>query len=128
MLSHSSWGASRHASEDPDFQLYDVRAANEVLLRLEGELDLMAVPRFLERFDASLAPGDTNAVVLDMGGLSFLDVAGARALVRVRDLARAKGVLVRLSGLSDGRLPVAQALHLRQYFGGDEDAAQSHGD
>ena len=54
----------------------------EVCLELVGSLDLASV----RQLDAAIAelPADARSVVLDLGGLTFLDSTGIGALVRLR--------------------------------------------
>jgi anti-sigma B factor antagonist len=64
---------------------------------VRGELDLDAEDRFFRAVDELLSSGDTS-VVLDLGGLEFIDSSGVRALLR---LHLAHGERVQLGELSD---------------------------
>jgi anti-anti-sigma factor len=59
-------------------------------VRLEGEFDLTAVPlveRVLDRVSQAPAP---RRVVLDLRGVSFLDLAGLRTILRADARGRAE--------------------------------------
>jgi anti-anti-sigma factor len=62
-----------------------VRDGRICVLTLDGDLDLLAVPRFLMRA-AQVIDEPAERFVLDLAGLTFLDCAGARALAAVTDL------------------------------------------
>lgn len=87
-----------------------------VVVRLAGELDTETSARFLDALAGTLAAGDVQELELDLSGLTFLDVAGARALVRVHDQVTSAGGRVRAVGLDDNRLPAARVLGLGQYL------------
>jgi anti-anti-sigma factor len=61
------------------------RASGSSYFMVRGELDLSTVGRFEDAFDGVLTDGD---MVLDVSGLTFVDVAGLHALSR---LGRALG-------------------------------------
>jgi anti-sigma B factor antagonist len=55
-------------------------AGSAVVIVAEGELDLVGAPRLL---DAMPAEGTTR-VVLDLGGVQFMDSSGLRSLLEAR--------------------------------------------
>ncbi|HLJ04411.1 MAG TPA: STAS domain-containing protein [Solirubrobacteraceae bacterium] len=61
-----------------------------------GELDLATAPALEQTVADALADtestGPIDAVVFDLGGLQFIDVAGARAIQRCEALSRAQGL------------------------------------
>jgi anti-anti-sigma factor len=87
-----------------------------VVVRLAGELDTETSARFLEALERTLAAGEAQQLELDLSGLTFLDVAGARALVRVHDEVTSVGGRVRVAGLDEDRLPAARVLDLGRYL------------
>ncbi len=59
-------------------------------IALEGELDLANAPQLEERFAAIEAGGSTR-VVVDLGGLAFIDSTGLRVLLQADARARQQG-------------------------------------
>jgi anti-sigma B factor antagonist len=59
------------------------------LVALRGELDLLSVSKVAEVLDG-LKPqaGGVRHVVLDLRGLTFMDLAGLRELIRLNEFAR----------------------------------------
>jgi anti-anti-sigma factor len=70
---------------DPD------SAPTETVLRLEGELDLIASSSLGEAMDEALQSG-AQRLVLDLGGLTFIDSSGLRTVLRGREDSAEKGV------------------------------------
>jgi anti-anti-sigma factor len=72
------------------------RIAGRIVVRPRGELDLATAPALEQTVSDALArvdgTGAVDAVEFDLGGLQFLDVAGARAIRRCEALARAQGL------------------------------------
>jgi anti-sigma B factor antagonist len=58
--------------------------ADEALATLRGELDLAGAPSVARMFAESTAAGCCR-IVIDVSGLTFIDGAGLRALIAVRD-------------------------------------------
>lgn len=86
-----------------------------VLVRVEGELDVATTPVFLETATGTLVDRRAREVELDLSGLTFVDVAGVRALVEVHDQVLAKGRRVSVRGLDEDRLPAARILGLGEH-------------
>jgi stage II sporulation protein AA (anti-sigma F factor antagonist) len=77
------------------------------LVTVEGELDLATAPE-LEAVFETLQPAPAERVVVDLGGVSFLDSSGIRALVRAkRRLDRAGAPFVFLA-ISDAARQVLE--------------------
>ncbi|MFF1713140.1 STAS domain-containing protein [Streptomyces sp. NPDC058268] len=61
-----------------------VRAVNDVsVIELHGELDLVAHVRLTPQIDF-LTPAKRPVIVIDLGGVTFMDVYGLRLLLRTR--------------------------------------------
>ena len=60
------------------------------ILMLDGEFDLTSAPSFEEAIDDAIEAGRPNLVV-DLRGMSFVDSAMLRALIRGFTLVRARG-------------------------------------
>jgi anti-anti-sigma factor len=74
----------------PDFNVETQTERGTARVRLEGELDLAAVPAFddhLRRLEADRP----EAVVLDLTDLTSMDSSGLRAIVMADERARAHG-------------------------------------
>jgi anti-sigma B factor antagonist len=73
----------------PSLEIRHVGGNDEVLIELEGELDLASAPRLEHRFRDVI--GDAERVVLDVGELTFVDAAGLRPLLQAADHLREHG-------------------------------------
>ena len=63
---------------------------DEVLARLEGELDFASAPMLTELIDDALSVGRAR-VTLDLSGVTFMDLPGLEALLRADVRARQVG-------------------------------------
>jgi anti-sigma B factor antagonist len=68
-----------------------------VSIALFGELDLATVPT-LEHHLATVDVDGVAAIMLDLGGVTFLDCTAVRAFLAARDRAEAKGRRLSLVG------------------------------
>jgi anti-anti-sigma factor len=75
--------------------------------RLYGEFDLASEERFRQELDG-LVDVETNTLVIDLRGLTFMDSTGLRALIAVKHLADQDGF--EFSVLCDGDGPVRRVL------------------
>jgi anti-anti-sigma factor len=107
-------GGSETVPPRPTFDVLISDTGAGLLVHLQGELDVETASGFLEKLTASL-PG--REVELDLSGLTFLDVAGVRALVTVHDQMSSDGGCVRVRGLDETRLPAARILGLGRHLG-----------
>lgn len=64
--------------------------AGELVLTLEGEFDLAAVPAVREHLEAAADAG-RRIVALDMGEVTFVDSSALRVLLRADRALRARG-------------------------------------
>jgi anti-sigma B factor antagonist len=81
---------------------------DRLILSLRGELDLTSVPQFERELRDAEATGPAR-LVIDLGGLDFMDSTGLRALLQARE--RAKGDDYQLS-LRPGPRQVQRVLEL----------------
>ena len=74
----------------------DVRGApDEVVLTLRGELDPHTAPLLHDQIDRVTADGSTRTLVLDVGGLRFIDSSGLRVIISAhKDMSARSGQLV----------------------------------
>lgn len=85
------------------FGLSVEQAATTLYLRLTGEFDVACTAR-VEAALARISETQTTRVVFDLQGLSFLDAAGLRTILRANDRARSAlfdVVIVRPQGLAN---------------------------
>ena len=80
----------------------------DVVVQLEGELDLGTVPMLVDALD-DLLEGDPLTIELDMSQLTFIDSSGVGAYVTAFRRARAKGSRLTLGERSG---PVQRVLEL----------------
>jgi anti-sigma B factor antagonist len=66
---------------------------SEWVIRLRGELDVMSAPRLAEALEQ--APDD-GEIVIDLGGLQFMDSVGLRALLTAHAASQRDGGRLRL--------------------------------
>ena len=77
-----------------------VHEDGSVLLALSGELDIATVPILCRAVEAVLSP-HLRAVTLDIADLRFVDVAGLRGLLQVKERAEAVDAVFRLRSVRD---------------------------
>ncbi len=74
----------------PVFEVTVRSRGDGVVVALAGELDVAGADELVRRTQAEL-PTRESRITFDLGGLSFLDVAGTRALVAATARARHRG-------------------------------------
>ena len=78
----------------PKFELSDADAEGGAhVVELQGEIHVTTAPRLAEHLTSAIERGKT-AIVLDMGGVEFIDSTGLTVLLNA----------LRLAGQRDGRL------------------------
>ncbi|MEV4703231.1 STAS domain-containing protein [Actinoplanes sp. NPDC049316] len=79
----------------PSFMVAAVSAAPGIVeLSLCGELDSVVASGLVSQVKAVLPEGEGFRVNLDLGALTFVDVAGARALATLHRACEARGCVV----------------------------------
>jgi anti-anti-sigma factor len=68
---------------------------DELVVRVSGELDIASAKRLEDELLQTI-DSDTSAVVLDLGGVSFIDSTGVRLLIFAAEHSRSKGVPLRI--------------------------------
>lgn len=71
-----------------------------VTLRLNGELDMATVPAFQQQAMSRLTDAGLSTLVVDLGGVSFLDSGGLTCLVVLQERADQLGIALVLTGVS----------------------------
>lgn len=69
----------------PGFAITERIEDGATILALEGELDITSAATLEESAGRVVGSETPGAVVLDLGGLSFVDSTGLRAIVNLRD-------------------------------------------
>jgi anti-sigma B factor antagonist len=95
-------------------------AATAEGLIVHGEIDLATADRFEERASEAVMDAPGSSVLIDLSGVTFIDSAGMRALIRVLELRSGKSLilqpsrrvfrLLELVALTDGVLPNVEIL------------------
>src|SRR5260370_24162569 len=83
---------------------------SQSVMRLNGKLSLETVHNFMQ----TLRPEPAAHLILDLGGVSFLDSAGVGALVQLFVHRRSKGQIFALTGLSKQSSAVIQVAGLNK--------------
>lgn len=86
-----------------------------VVLRLDGEFDITDRPELEEAAVAAVAAADTGRVVVDLGGVTFIDSEAVGAIIIGYQAALAAGCVYRLAnarGLVRRVLEIAGLLEL----------------
>ncbi|MET8809840.1 STAS domain-containing protein [Streptomyces sp. NPDC004546] len=71
-----------------------------MLVRLSGELDIATGPAVDSALDFCLSLEHSHGVTLDAAGLTFIDAAGLRPLIRAHTLGRRRGQWLRIQPAS----------------------------
>ena len=82
---------------------------------MHGEVDLASAEAFAEVASKAVTEAPGTSFLVDLSGVTFMDSAGLRALIRVLELRRGNDMIVQSSpqvftllhlvGLTDGALP-----------------------
>jgi anti-sigma B factor antagonist len=89
-------------------------------LFVRGEIDLASAEQFEERACQAVMDTPGSSVLMDLSGVTFMDSAGIRALIRLMELRSGRSLVVRpsrqvfmlleLVALTDGVLPDVEIL------------------
>jgi anti-anti-sigma factor len=85
---------------------------NQIVMRLNGKLSLETVHNFVQ----TLRPESAAHLILDLGGVSFLDSAGVGALVQLFVHRRNQGQTFALTGMTKQSSAVIQVAGLAKLF------------
>jgi len=77
----------------PDASRADDRAGSQLVVRVDGELDLFTGDALAQRLTALVAQRPRE-VVLDVSALTFCDSSGLAVLVNAEQAAKAQGVRI----------------------------------
>jgi anti-anti-sigma factor len=79
---------------------------NELVVRASGELDIASAKRLEDALEQAIN-SDASAVVLDLGGLSFIDSTGLRVLLLAAKLSATNRTPLRMVG---AREPIREVI------------------
>jgi anti-anti-sigma factor len=85
-----SSGDEATLAEMPQFELQDEQSGARHTLALSGELDMASAPA-LDAAVRRICTDATEAVMLDLGGLTFMDSTGLRVVLVAKDLCERHG-------------------------------------
>jgi anti-anti-sigma factor len=83
-----------------------------------GELDIATVPVLEEAFDAAVAT-DAALIVVDLGGITFIDSTGLRLLIKMNDVCADGRLGIRSTAIVDRLLQVTGLLDQLPLVGDD---------
>ncbi len=93
-----------------DLEKQPVSNSSQIVMQLKGKLSLETVHNFIQ----TLRPEPAAHLILDMGGVSFLDSAGVGALVQLFVHRRSQGKTFALTGLTTQSSAVIQVAGLNK--------------
>ncbi|MCA1692320.1 MAG: STAS domain-containing protein [Actinobacteria bacterium] len=103
-------------STAPEFAICETRAAGQVVVAVCGELDADTAPQ-LQRALQGLAGHDADRkLVVDVGGLTFIDSSGVYVLVQAVKRLHADGRSLSLSGANPGAFRVLDVCGVTSVF------------
>jgi anti-anti-sigma factor len=79
-----------------EFTSTQTRPDGGCTITVNGEVDIATVEEFLDAAEECIS-GGSKAIVIDLGGVEFIDSSGLGALVRIRNRARQHGADVTLA-------------------------------
>ncbi|HET6550475.1 MAG TPA: STAS domain-containing protein [Solirubrobacter sp.] len=86
---------------DGDLRLRSDVSGARVDVTVGGELDMAAAFKLETELDGLLAAPDTQAVVLDLADVTFIDSAGLGSLLAIRERAKQLGIELAIARVSD---------------------------
>jgi anti-sigma B factor antagonist len=99
------------------------------ILDVDGEVDLSTSPRLRVLVLAEIGPGRAS-LLLDLGGVTYMDSSGLATLVEALQLSRAHGGALALYGLSDQVRRIFELSQLHKVFriaAGEDEAVRALG-
>jgi anti-anti-sigma factor len=93
------------------------RQGDRVSVAVAGELDLGTVDQLEQAVAGELAAGAVAELVVDLGGVSFVDSSGLGALLRIRQATQQAGGQLILTGVNPGPARVIGIAGLSGTFG-----------
>lgn len=94
---------------DLDFSVHLRAQDGTCRVPVAGELDMLTAPELSDELRAIVDSGRANAIVVDLGKVTFIDSSGLRALLEAGETSKERGVRF---VLSVGEGPVKSLLAL----------------
>jgi anti-sigma B factor antagonist len=104
-----------HAAAPPLFDLAVRPERSNVLVTVEGELDMATAPRLTHAID-DLRDVGWDAIALDLSAASFVDSTGLRALLHAQAQARREGWRFELQGECEAFERLLSVTGLQDWF------------
>src|SRR5215217_6667302 len=98
-----------HSAATDRFDLVARREEDSLELSLKGDLDMAATFKVEPEVERLVAGDDVRRLVLDVGGVGFIDSAGLGALLSIRDRTNQLGIEMSLVNVPE---PVRRILDL----------------
>jgi anti-sigma B factor antagonist len=90
--------------------------SSESTVRVTGRVVIQTSPRLRARLLELLRTGPRQVVVIDVSGVTYLDTSGIATLLEASQLARSRGVRIRVTGLAGEPKVLAQVTELDHVF------------
>lgn len=97
--------------------VHSTRENGRLVLEVAGELDLAVTADLRTAADEALAAGDVIDVVVDLGGVTFIDSTGLGTLVEIRNAALEGGATMRVTAVQPAPSRVIEIAGLAEAFG-----------
>lgn len=88
-----------------------------IALEVIGDLDMSAAPDMLAAGQAALEQPGCSVVIIDVGGVAFIDSTGIGTWVQLRNQAIERGQTLRLRAVSDSVLRILEMGGLSDLLG-----------
>ncbi len=89
---------------------------SESTVRVTGRVVIDTSPRLRARLLELFGRGTSPLIVIDVSGVTYLDTSGIATLLEASQLARSRGVRVRVTGLAGEPKLLAQVTELDRIF------------
>ena len=83
---------------------------------MRGEVDLHTAPKVQDAIERAVHNEDVRAVVVDVGGVAFMDSTALSALVRSKDSLRQQDISLRLAAPSKAVERIFSVTGFEDYF------------
>ena len=83
---------------------------------MRGEVDLHTAPKVQDAIERASRPDDLGAVVVDVGGVAFMDSTALSTLMRSKDSLQQRGISLRLAAPSKAVERIFSVTGFEDYF------------
>jgi anti-anti-sigma factor len=99
-----------------DFSTEITKALDRATVRVRGELDMATAPRLTHELTALIEGEGAQSLTVDLGGVSFIDSTGLRALLGAHEQLRQRGGALVVSGPQPNTTKLFRTTGLDQIF------------